>query len=168
MPFPLHKAPVGLLELYRLRTQGAAPPMFGDQVTPTADTRGMYGADLQTVDTQNATGAINAGGLAVGRVFQFPGRLLVTSGAIIVGAAAGTQIQIFLQYRPQASLTFVTLGMTIIDAPRIGALYAAIPNFAEPLVFPSGSEFRIFVQGDAGGADHFVQRDTLFENFFPG
>lgn len=54
MDSPLQKAPLGLLDILTLRTQGQMPTLFGDKVTPVLDVLDYYVAD-QIRQTSNAS-----------------------------------------------------------------------------------------------------------------
>lgn len=165
MPFPLHKTPRGLLELFRLRTLGANPPLFGELVEPGIDVAEFYGADLQTVATQDSGPVALPTGLE--GTALFPGRLLQMSAFVTMGAAAGTQVRLTLEYSPNPALTSVQIGFAVIDAPQAGATYTVVARLTRPIVFLPGAQFFAFVSGDAAGADHVLTRRDFFENYAP-
>ena len=160
---PLHKASRGLLELLRARTLGRNPDELSSVVTPTIDSTGYYGCDLQVSALQvSAAGAMTR---TLDGVATNAGRLFSVSATIVVGAAAGTQIRLEYLYRPSAAFSFIPLASTVITAPVAAAVYRCAALLPSPIIFLPGAEFRAGTAGDAGGADHVIQRQEFFENY---
>ena len=132
MPFPLHKTPVGLLELFRLRTLGAAPPQFGDQVVPVADISRNYGADLAVVGTSGTGPA--ALPLNVSTVATIPARITQFAGRVTLGAAGGTQLRITVLWRPRQTDPFIPVGFLLVTAPVAAGTYTCISQLTEPIL----------------------------------
>ena len=163
MPLPLHKSPVGLLDLLKLRTLGRNPEWLNEVVGPILDATNFYGADLQVVASDS--GGAGAMSRSVSGTAARPGRLLAMSGQVTVGAAAGTQIRLLVSYTPGPSFSAVILATEVITAPVAGAVYAVAAVLPSPIVFAPGAGFTFTVAGDAAGADHTPVRRDLFENY---
>jgi len=151
--FPLHKAPLGLLELFRLRTLGANPNQFSDTVQPVTDVTDFYGADLFSAVAENgAAGAIGVG--LVSAVSLNSRRYLGFSGTLTVGAAAGTYLNLALGFTIQGVVVgLVSAQITPIAA---GVYRVAVPNM-RGLVLPPGHALTFNVNGNAAGVDHTPQ-----------
>lgn len=164
MPYPLAKAPDFLLSLFRLRTLGAQPNQFSEQVIPVVDTTNFYGNNLLvTGASPNVVQAFPANVVGdVGTTSRYMG----VAGIVTIGAAAGTFLMgtVFAQI-PNAGQTafplFPTLrftGLAVASTVWFGGL------FASPMVFPSGTRLSFVATSDAGGADHtFALRLMLMD-----
>lgn len=163
MPFPLNKAPRGILEILRLRTLGKNPQFFSEVAQAFIDTTEYYGADL-LVSSSKALGA-GAMTRTTQETYTVPGRLFAVSGVLIVGAAAGTQIRLSLSMTPPGSSADVGIGELIVTAPVIGASYQVSSRLPKPMVCLPGTVFNFSTAGDAAGADHQPFLRTLFEQY---
>lgn len=154
MPMPLHKAPLGLLEIFRLRTLGRNPDEFGSQVIPVTDVTDNYGLDLLSGVAENA---------AAGVVSQFltsvvsanARRYIAVSGNITIGAAAGTYLTMGIGYQLPNSPNFFYLNTTTIT-PVIGGVYRIAAGIS-PLLLPPGHAVFFSTNGNAAGADHLLE-----------
>ena len=160
----LQKAPNFLLDLFRLRTTGQQPSAFGDTVIPVAVVDGMYGSAMQITSSVNgAVGALpRTQSIAdIGESARYFG----AAASIVVGAAAGTQMQatIFLQSPSQGSNVF-PLFETKIWTPMIGKTYYFGGLFPAPLTLTDGAAIQAVVAGDAGGADHSISMYVYLED----
>lgn len=165
MASPLHKTPLGLLELFRLKTLGRAPEVFGDTVLPVMPSREAYAAaEMQTASSASwGPGAINGVG-GQGTLVTVASFMWIwgVSGQITLGAAPGTFItwEVGLNVPGTAQewifgcgdLRTVVAGETI----RFGA---TLPH---PVVLRAGSYYVARVHGDAAGADHVGFTNALY------
>lgn len=151
MPFSLQKTPYGLLDLFRLRTQGANPPQFGELVTPTADVTEFYGADLSQVFNYTP----GAGAITQTLTFTQPSvrRILGISGEVNIGAAAGTVLRMRLGVRPAAGNVVHWIGQSL-PTPAIGVKFVVSAQAFVPYVLPAGAQVVLEVDGNAAGVDH--------------
>jgi hypothetical protein len=160
---PLHKVPRGLLELLRARTLGRSPDELANAVIANVDATEMYGSDLCVVASDSGgAGSINR---TVTGTSANMGRLLGMSGQVTIGAAAGTQVRLLLQYSPGPQFSAVIVADRVITAPVAAAVYAVSVQFPRALVFNPGATFTFTTSGDAAGADHTPVRRDLFENY---
>jgi len=159
---PLHKSPIGWLELLRLRTLGKAPDVAGDTVIPTSDTTSFYGCDLQEVDA--GSGGAGAFNLSIVRTFTVAGRVLGINISTQIGAAAGTFIRSRIFYQPNPSAASCCIGAQVFT-PVVGGLFALGFVLPEPLVARAGAIFTFQSDGDAAGADHQLFSRILFEAY---
>lgn len=163
MPFPLHKAPVGLLELFRLRTLGSNPPEFAGVVQPTVDVAEFYSADLKLFSGVTATTGALAG-LSSVLTLTGPIRMHAIGARLVIGAAAATNVVIMVGMRdtqtglraPLASQVYGAVAAT--QEVHIGALVRG-------LVFPP-TRWSVYAQatGTAAGADHILDVRLLIDN----
>jgi len=167
----LDKAPVGLLELFRLRSQGIGPFVFADGVVPTVEVGEFYGADnlcanvsasaaaAMSVTVTETIGA-NAGNAG-------PLRLHALGAHCTIGAAAGTwaQLSVHLQLPAQGGTPVVYVPIASMQfTPRIGkSFYLGGFALPRPLVIRNGVQLLAVLDGDAGGADHVVAVRWLYE-----
>lgn len=152
----LDKSPLGLLELFRLRTLGRAPDEFTNAVSPTVDVTDFYGADLlASVAENSAPGAIGAGIFAA--VAAFPRRYIALSGNIVIGAAAGTFVNLRLAIQNPGALVVTAIETTLNITPAAGQTYSIAAKISRGLVLPAGWTVGLIVGGDAAGADHVAQ-----------
>lgn len=164
MPFPLHKAPEGLLQLMRLRTLGANPNQFDEVAGAFIEVANFYGSDLLVSSTvTDAAGAISQTSTGTA---QFPGRLFAMSGQITVGAAAGTNLRLILRFAPNVAFPPVTVADRVVT-PVANASFHISVLFPSPIVFKAGAQFVLSTSGDAAGADHVLTRRDLLENYAP-
>lgn len=160
----LHKSPVGLLDLFRLRTLGKNPSEFGEAVQPVADAQNYYGVDIQVV--ANNQSAPQAYPFAGTDSQTFAGRVFALSGHVVIGAAAGTRLQMQLGYRPTPQFQTIWLAEDVVTAGLVaGGTYFLTYTFPSPVVFPPGAAFMFSAQSDAAGADHVFVRRAFFENY---
>lgn len=167
---PLQKAPRGLLELLRLRTQGEQPTRFSDTLQPSIEAGAFYAADL-LFSTQGGTevGAINSnnGLTAQASPQQDPQWLVALGGALTLGAVPGT----FFEWWIQINLPASGAPGAILASGRIG-LFANSTNDVMPfgimlpqrLVVPAGAFYRVGVHGDGTGTDHSLNARYLVAN----
>lgn len=166
--FPLHKSPRGLLELFRLRTQGSNPPRFGGEVVPVVEVGGFYSADL--IFASNAAATVGSlANLTTTLTLTADLRCHAVCGELVIGAAAATGVS------GHVSLRIVTAGNTI-SAPLGSQVWAAIPaggrvGFSAALPYPlmlrAGVALRAVVVGTAAGVDHSLTVSGLFANTLP-
>lgn len=164
MPFPLHKAPKGLLELFRLRTHGSNPPTFGEIVAPSVDVTEYYGADLiSTVSENSAAGA--ATGQLNGAAAVFARRYLGLSGTWVGGAAAGTWLEVSVGIGGVPGGGNVLFGAKTVSVPVAAAVYRVAAVFPVPLVLPPGAFPFVLTESNAAGVDHVRQLRYMFQIF---
>lgn len=164
MPFPLHKSPQGLLELFRLRTLGRHPESFAEIVSPTVDVAQFYGVDLQVTE-QLGPPVVAALPILVTLTATSPGRLLQQSALATMGAAGGNEARVRVGYRPNATSPFVDLGAQRILTPVAAASYSTVSIQSQPIAFPAGAQFFALLEGDAAGADHNIVLFNMFEDY---
>lgn len=153
MPFPLHKTPVGLLELFRLRTLGAAPNLFGEQVTPVVDVTDMYGLDLLANVFENGPAGAIGVGLAAAQSANAR-RYQGFNAQITIGAAAGTWLTLAVGYSLIPGGT-ATMLASVSLTPIVGATYRVAAGAAmRGLLLPPGHNLVFLCDGNAAGADH--------------
>jgi len=159
--FPLHKVPLGLLELLRARTLGRAPDIFSNTVTPIVDATDFYAGDL----LRSSTSAPTVGALAnLTEDFLLTGpiSLRALSGTVVVGAAGGTNLCISIGVSLQ--LTFVTLAQfnwPVVAAAQICRVGIPIPG---RYVIPPGASLFAQASGTVAGVDHSLSVAGLIEN----
>lgn len=147
----LHKAPLGLLELFRLRTLGRNPSEFSDAIQGVADVTDFYGADLlQTVTETAGAGAITSGMSSTSS--QFARRYVAISGQIQMGAAAGNYVHLRVQATFGAST--VCLASQHCAPLSAGQVFTVSAPVSRGIVLPPGHTLTLNISGDAGGADH--------------
>lgn len=118
---PLHKAPLGLMDLLALRTQGQNPILFGDRVTPMLDVLDFYTADAIR-QTSNATaGEVAAASLTltVDPAFVWLVRNITARfDYVALSNSADDQWRFSLQYLPagSAGLQFM-LDWDVLNLP---------------------------------------------------
>lgn len=167
MPFPLHKSPSGLLELFRLRTLGANPPLFGEQVSPVVDVTEHYGADVMTsqFDQLNNVTLNGAGGTSVTRTQTALTRLYAMSAQVQMGAAGGTILLLSIGIRaPNASAPVVILADRVVGACPPGRTFRVSIPLPRPLILPNGTVIVSFFESDAIGADHTISQRFLLQD----
>ena len=150
---PLQKSPVGILEGYNLKTLGDMPDVFSGTVSSVVETFQHYTTDRRA--TGVGTGAAAAYPLAIQHVLVAPVLIHSFAGEVVIGAAAGTRLDItlFVRVPTRQSLPhFLTLARvgTPIAANRFFASY----TFAQGMILPAGSSIEMLAQSDAAGADH--------------
>jgi hypothetical protein len=168
MPFPLHKSPRGLLELFRLRTLGAQPSSFAELVAPVVNVDEFYSSDLLRSDLSNVVGALAP--LTVAVVITEPIKLYGLTASFIMGAAGGTQlaVQISINLPATASPAWVVAGNRWQEAALApAALYPVAVLFPRPLVLPAGARFLAQAFGNAAGADHQINFSRGFATLNP-
>lgn len=167
-PYPLWKSPRGLIELFRLRTNGRNPDQFATAVQPVADVQDFYGADLLfTADTAAAAAAFP---ITQTIDVAFTRRFWGFSFQITLGAAAGTRLSLRIGMRvPSSGSAVYIVAQTVYTAGLVAAQnYNTFVNFPRPIVLSSGAQFVCVAVGDAGGADHVATSQSLSESFNPG
>lgn len=162
MPFPLHKSPKGLLELFRLRTLGAQPNSFVEGVAGVVDITEFYSNDLQGIG-QSSFAAENFP-MSVVFTEERVTRYLAINGGVTMGAAGGTWLKMTLCYRPTpASTANVAVASSLVANPVATQLYRFQLVFANPWVLPAGAQWLLFAESDAAGADHTPMIRTLVQ-----
>jgi hypothetical protein len=159
MSSELHKAPLGLLDLFRLRVLGEQPNKFGREVQPSVEVGQFYGLD-RTTDTNDSLTAVaitqtiihTIGNLSPGG----PALIETLGGLVIVGAAAGTQIRMLLGVRTRPTSGLVYIGENVITAPVAGGFYAVVGMVSRPMLLPPSGQVVLEVQGNAAGVDHTI------------
>lgn len=157
----LVKAPLGLLELFRLRDLGQNPDEFEDRVQATADVRDFYGADLLVTETIDGAPAAIGTGVSL-PVSTTTRRYIGASGNIVLGAAAGTSLNIAIGAAYGASATIALASMQIVT-PVAAQVYRIAADLRDGLVLPPGWSINLLVNGNAGGADHVAQLRTFYQ-----
>lgn len=165
MPFPLHKSPQFLLDLFRLKTVGGSPYAFGETVQPGVDVTSFYGADIQL-----SSSLVSAAG-ALPRTATFtvvnPARYLAVATECTLGAAPGTTLRLGVFYRSNSVSVAVPLFWEVFTgAPPLVANTGILVGgmLATPIVAPAGAVFFASASGNAGGADHVVDLRFLSED----
>lgn len=167
MPFPLHKAPSGLLELLRLRTLGGQPNLFSEQLLGTIRANEFYAVDLlRSGNTAGAAGAFprSVAGVVGAGVTGAPGgpiALVSYAARCVMGAAGGTQLRIRVGIDiPDAGPTAL-VGAGVFTTPVAGGSYVVPVLFSPWLVLPAGSRFICDAESDAAGADHVLSFNQI-------
>jgi hypothetical protein len=167
MPFPLHKATVGLLELMRLRTLGANPNLFSDQVQPVLETHEHYASDiLRGLGAGSVAGAMAnlTNDLTIDRRMA----IKAVNATITIGAAAATNVtlEVGIIVANQAGvLEYVNLYRQFYSALAAGAGVSCggpVPNW---VLSPRTSGIRSRVNGTAAGVDHSLDVSALIEDY---
>lgn len=169
MKSPLQKGPNGLLELFRLKTQGEQPTAFDDTVAPSVDVTEAYGQDVQIVSNDSLTNVTVTQTIVatVGLAQRGGARILNASGFIQLGAAAGTQVRMLLGIRNRSVEGLCYIGENVITAPVAGGYYAVVSSLTVAPWLPSGGQIVLEVQGNAAGADHILALRTLQQLLSP-
>lgn len=153
----LQKSPAGLLQVLELKTLGQAPFRFDDALKPVIECAAYYSADRYATDDDVGTvGAFPRSQVVVLVNFE---QLLTIAGAIQVGAAAGTRLDIEIGIRYQGN--YVPHAFQRFT-PFVGGLFWITYSFPIATVIPPGASVECFARSDAGGADHSISiRRTL-------
>jgi len=159
----LHKAPQFLLDLFRLKTTGQQPNLFADAVSPIVEVGCMYGADMQfTGSNAPAAGALPRNTTsAIGSTSRYLG----IGCAVNVGAAAGTQMQVYVGVSLPSTVSgafFSIFSASFVPQATRTYYFGGLLPF--PLTLPAGAGIRCTVTGDAGGADHQIVLLTYLED----
>lgn len=158
---PLQKGPIGLLEAFRLKTLGRQPTRFGDLVAPSTDVVDFYLAQ-QFVGGQ-ATSGPNTIPQSVQVVTTVPGRYWSFGCSIQIGAAAGAWLSARLYIRvPSSAGNRMYVGALNV-VPIATAIYSLTSDLPAPIVLDAGATFGCELQGNAGGADHSMTFNYLFQ-----
>lgn len=159
----LHKASLGLLELFRLRTLGRNPSFFSDTITGVCDVTEFYGCDLLSSVAETAAAA--AIGPMSSAVAANPRRYLCMQGQVTIGAAAGTFLRLQIGFNHQG----VSQALAIATyTPVVGQTFAVTTGkIPGGLVLPPGDFLQLIVLSDAGGVDHVNAMRYTF-NVFDG
>lgn len=156
MPFNLQKAPQGLLELFRLRTHGSAPPLFGEQVQPTVDVAEFYAADRKQVLTSGGT--VSFFPFSDSYMFATPVRLHAVGFAFTTGAAPPPDLFVSMSVITDFGLESAIASWQVV--PNAATLVAGnIVRFGLPIpgwvLRPQTVlRARAFASAPAPGADH--------------
>jgi len=161
MSQPLQKAPLGLLQLFRLRSGGVGPEQFGGELTPTVECVDFYGVD-RVVGVLETSAAGTASTMASASS-QFARRLLGLSGTFTVGAAGGTWLHLSINVQIAPSTARIGFGVVHITTPIPTAIYRVAASLPMPLVLPPGHSYVLEVNSDAGGADHVKSLRYLYQ-----
>jgi hypothetical protein len=163
----LQKAPSFLLDLFRLKTTGFSPTQFADAVVPTTDVSSMYGAEMQVTGASN--GSAGAFPRSQSAFTGVASRYWGLAGSVIVGAAAGTQIQLTIGVTFPRAGNFFPIASTLIITPQALRTYYVGGLFpCGPIVLPPGGSITVIAAGDAAGADHNTSLFTYLEDFSRG
>jgi len=160
---PLHKAPLGLLELLALKTLGQQPSAFGDTVQPSLDVLELYAATTQT-NTAETAGPQAFPFAIVNTPTPGPQRLRGLSGVVDVGANAGTQLRMYLGIR-QSSATANLLSIlaeNVIYTPVVGARYVVTTGLCD-IMLPPGWQLVFEAASNASGADHVASMRRILQ-----
>lgn len=163
VPFPLHKAPQGLLELFRLRTLGAAPPMFGDVVTPVIDVGEFYAAANKLCSSSApAVGAISP---PLIETFDISAaiRLHAVGAQLLIGAAPATDISLDVRVQIGA-VSCVLASQFFAQAPAAGRISVGTIVPAWVLLPQQALTLIAVASGTAAGADHSLSISTVIDN----
>lgn len=171
MPFPLHKAPAGLLELMRLRTQGAAPPQFAEDVRAVIVANEHYGADLQSTGGLSLVGALPVtlvGTIGTGQTPAGASRVMGLSAELTLGAAAGTRLLVRVGVRQNAAAVINWLGASYFTAGlAAGVPFVCVAFMPVPLILQPGFQTVAQAVGDAAGADHNLDLRSMIQLLAP-
>lgn len=163
MPFPLHKAPRGLLELFRLRTLGEQPRLFSEIVQPVVDVTEFYGQDLKL--PLSAAPTIGALPVTEDLVFTGPVRLHAIAAVLVVGAAAATNVTLECGIAFDVAGSRLRAPLQSIFLPSLAAGQRATVSTPTPAwVFQPGVIAYAFVAGTAAGADHQLDVRGIIDN----
>lgn len=166
MPFPLHKAPRGLLELFRLRTLGAQPPLFGEQVTPVCEVSELYAADLKAISgSAVTTGSIAGVGISDDLVLTAQVRAHGISARFVVGAAAATNVSLGVELEIGGEAVGTSVFLAACNAASVHRVWMPFPRPIVLLanVFAGQVIVRARVSGTAAGADHTIRPVVLMD-----
>jgi hypothetical protein len=162
----LHKHPLGLLELFNLKTLGQAPDKFADTLAPMSDVTDFYGiTQLQTlVESLNGqTAAIDVGqAVPAGEYWRVHaiGGFFVPTGVTFTSA--------YYQATPVLALNgssayigapylWLTASLTGAVVPRFGW------KFDRPLLLPPGAEFGVLHDFSRSAGTLDLRTTYLFE-----
>lgn len=156
MPSPLHKVPLGLLELLRLKTLGRAPDQFSDTVLPTVEALESYAApELETTSgTAQVGGMVSHSSTITVGTFRW---IWGVAGVLTMGAAPGTFVQWEVGFQTPGNAQPFVFGqgeLRPIAAAAVIRFGAALPR---PMVLRAGTAIFARVNGDGGGVDHTIQ-----------
>lgn len=165
MSFALQKSPLGLLELFNLKSGGLQPNQFAEQLQGGFDAVPFYGADrLFTANTVAAAAAFPLN-LTVNADFA---RLYIGfSVQVTLGAAAGTRLAIRIGLKvPSPASPLIVLADARYAAPHLvaGEFNEAIFLAPYPFVLPPGAQWNASARSDAAGADHVLTAKALSYN----
>lgn len=140
-----------LLQFLRIKG-GQGPSELSLRVDPSVDVADFYGSQ-QTVTVQEVQVPTGIGTGKLGTAATATRRYLAISGAITMGAAAGTRLQLVLGYsNDPAMANFVVLSSQTFT-PAIGVTFRTGVS-ADRIMLPAQYFPFLIVIGDAGGADH--------------
>lgn len=164
MPFPLHKSPLGLLDLFRLRTLGNNPPQFGEAVTPVVEVAEFYAAENKLASSASpAVGGIGGSGATSTLTLTGRTRIHAFTAQLIVGAAAATNVT--LTVRLLQGTTLACGASRFFAAVNAGALVTADLQLPLPIILPGvGWSVLATASGTAAGVDHQVRPTILIDN----
>lgn len=170
MTSPLQKFPRGLLELFRLKTQGDAPNKFADTVQPVISGLPFYASDLLgSFQSSPSVGGINTtnGLTADASPLTDPQILYALGGVLTMGAAPGTFFEWWVQVNfPSlaAPASVIANGHVELSATSANDLMPFGFMLPQPLVVPPGTNYRVGVHGDGTGTDHSLTARYLVAN----
>lgn len=162
----LVKAPLGLLEFFRLKQNGRNPDKFADAVAPVVDISGFYGADSWIGGGgTSAPGALQRtfteGTIAAAR------RYMTVRCLLTLGAAGGTwaTARVYLVVPSGGTATLFTIAhRTFGNTETIATAELGVcAVFPAGLVLPPGHQIIAVARGNAGGADHTVDLDYGYQ-----
>jgi hypothetical protein len=162
VPFPLHKFPLGLLEVFRLRTSGGQPTHFGEAVQPVSDVTDFYASDLLQVF--NASSGATTLPLTLVTTLPNPRRIVGVSGVVVIGANAGTVLRLRLGVRTNASQVIHYIGNSQ-PTSAVNTTFPALGSALPPYTLPAGSQFVLEVDSNATGGDHVIAIRYLAQDF---
>lgn len=161
--FPLHKAPRGLLELFRLRTLGQQPAQFAEHVSPVVDTTDFYGVDLVVTNAQQTSGAAFTQALEF-TLTDGPRRFLGLGAQVEIGATGGTYLTMRLGVRDRVGGAFAPMFYSTVGTVDPGVTYGVGGFLSGGLVLNAGSVITAVFESDAPNADHDFSVRTLFQD----
>lgn len=159
---PLHKAPLGLLELFNLKVLGKQPVDFGEIVQPTIDVRDFYGANLLDPSVSGGTtGALL--NLRDTDVLIQPFGLRGLGARLTVGAAGGGDLSLSFGFEAPNG------DRCCLGTHSFATVFAGqVVEYGIPLrqVWPAGTVlYASAYAGTVPGADHLLQVTSLLEFF---
>lgn len=153
MKLRLDKAPIGLLELMNLKSNGAQLDEFDGTVQGSVDVFSFYGVDRNfTADTPQAAAAFPLNGTVN---VSFPRAFIGFGAQVTVGAAAGTRLDIRIAYKSNPNAPSIVVVQQRFT-PFVGGFFDAYWQSPFPLVLPPGGQWNVAAFSDAGGADHVL------------
>lgn len=153
--FPLGKPAAGFTSILDLKALGDNPQAVDSVLIPCVELFELY--ILDRMSSNLITGAAAALSLSLATtITAAPGsRFLAISASVLIGAAAGTRLDIEIGVRaPSAASPYCRIASARMGTPYIGGLFTVVAQLTAPLILPVGSTIEMVARGDAAGADH--------------